>query len=512
MDVVSSLDDIAAGTGQSVASIATLIAKIKESGPEHRDMQSLARKGIPIWQSLANVMGTTAEAAKAASKEGKVSAEQEMQAVLGLKAAYEGLSKAKSAQTLEGARATYEAQRGLAAQGAAAGYSAGQIEDLNRLSAELEKLANDPNWQEIQYAIGDFKSTIESINRDWAEGFDRLKTTILGGLIRFVTQDAAKVEREREARYNALGEAQWQETLLNALKYGIDKNAPQAEQDKISLALGQLQSSDQLKQLRQNIEETYKLLNPQDYQYLAEDRQELLRYLDAQIREAESQEQIQKRTTEIQAQIEKQTAQLLAQREAISKYGTTDQRIAALNISGETQGLTAENIGEQIQNLKNAIMSGSVEDMAQSEKTLREMQSIQQELTRATEEAARAEAELTKKREDAAKAAQKAEQELEKKRIEGKANVGREIAATQEELDTVNGKLERIQRARAIIADEEAHGIYREKWGDLNVADVESNEAEMLKAQYDLGKKLEDLKKKYDNWDKNWGPARSKFE
>lgn len=61
-----------------------------------------------------------------------------------------------------------------------------------------------------------------------------------------------------------------------------------------------------------------------------------------------------------------------------------------------------------------------------------------------TNEAAKAEEELAKRREDAAKAAEKAEQDLERQKIEGKAKVGREITAAQEELDSVNAKLDRM--------------------------------------------------------------------
>lgn len=44
----------------------------------------------------------------------------------------------------------------------------------------------------------------------------------------------------------------------------------------------------------------------------------------------------------------------------------------------------------------------------------------------------------------------------------------------------MTAKLERMQQAKQVIQDEEAHGIFRKKWGNLNVSDVSTKEAELL--------------------------------
>lgn len=112
-ELVKSFDDIAAGTGMTVSGLAEMTAKIMENGVEQRDLNKLARQGIPIYDALGSAMGITADEAKAAAAEGKVGIEEWNKAVKELGKNYEGLSAAMSSQTLEGARSTYSAMRSM---------------------------------------------------------------------------------------------------------------------------------------------------------------------------------------------------------------------------------------------------------------------------------------------------------------------------------------------------------------------------------------------------------------
>lgn len=57
----------------------------------------------------------------------------------------------------------------------------------------------------------------------------------------------------------------------------------------------------------------------------------------------------------------------------------------------------------------------------------------------------------------------------------------RDIANTQSELQSVNDKIQEQRMLDQEIADEEAHGIYRQKWGDLDISTVKSESAGLLK-------------------------------
>lgn len=80
----------------------------------------------------------------------------------------------------------------------------------------------------------------------------------------------------------------------------------------------------------------------------------------------------------------------------------------------------------------------------------------------------------------AAEESAKFEQDLEKQRLEGKAGIGRDITKEQENLNSITAQLQQLQNARSIVRGDEAHGIFREKWGNLNVSEMGSKEAELI--------------------------------
>lgn len=65
---------------------------------------------------------------------------------------------------------------------------------------------------------------------------------------------------------------------------------------------------------------------------------------------------------------------------------------------------------------------------------------------------------------------------------------------------------------RQIVADEEQHGIYRKQWGGLNVSDLQSKEADLLKKQQEGNAKLDKLRDAYDDAKREWNGARTKLD
>lgn len=153
-EMVKGLDDIAAGTGTSIAQWATLTAKINENGVETKDLNRLARQGIPIWDAFANAMGTTADDVKQMAKEGKLGVDAWNKAVQELSKNYAGLSAAMSSQTIEGAQGTYQAMRSMQMQSAAEGRNQVMIDGLNQLSNQIQKQLDDPIRQEELRQMG----------------------------------------------------------------------------------------------------------------------------------------------------------------------------------------------------------------------------------------------------------------------------------------------------------------------------------------------------------------------
>lgn len=109
----------------------------------------------------------------------------------------------------------------------------------------------------------------------------------------------------------------------------------------------------------------------------------------------------------------------------------------------------------------------------------------------------------TKQLDAEAKAKQQAAAEANKAAIDYKAGIARDIASTQAQLDSVNQKIQQQQMAAQEIADEEAHGIFRDKWGGLDVSQVKSVDSELLKQQSDLASKMAELNQKQANADQH---------
>lgn len=111
------VDDIGVGTHMGANTIGEIVAQLAQGGKvDMRDINKLNTKAIPIFEQLGKVLGTTADEATKMAKEGKVSAEQMMEAIKLLGRVYKDMSGDVSSKTLEGTQSTREAMESLAKQ------------------------------------------------------------------------------------------------------------------------------------------------------------------------------------------------------------------------------------------------------------------------------------------------------------------------------------------------------------------------------------------------------------
>lgn len=169
------IDDMAAATGMSAEQMASLIAQTAELGyVDSRLFTSLARQGIPIYEKLADVLGSTTEEAKKMAKQGKISALQFQEAFKSVAQTVKGTSEALSSMTLSGAEASFKASGELEHAIYAEGYSKERIEWFNEKTAEqLENAANEQiaiHAEALGRIVGKWDNTIDELGEIW-DGF-----------------------------------------------------------------------------------------------------------------------------------------------------------------------------------------------------------------------------------------------------------------------------------------------------------------------------------------------------
>lgn len=169
------IDDMAAATGMSAEQMASLIAQTAEMEyVDSRLFTSLSRQGIPIYEKLADVIGTTTDEAKEMAKQGKISAQQFQEAFKNVAQTVKGTSEALSSMTLSGAEASFKASGELEHAVYAEGYSKERIEWYNEKTAEqLENAANEQiavHAEAMGRIVGKWDNTIDEMGEIW-DGF-----------------------------------------------------------------------------------------------------------------------------------------------------------------------------------------------------------------------------------------------------------------------------------------------------------------------------------------------------
>lgn len=162
---LSIMDDVAAGTSLTADQFASMTARVQASGKVETEVLNMLRdRGVPVYQMLAEEMGVTSEQALKLTQNGQVGMKEWMAVVEKMHESFKGLSAELSTNTLEGARATYEAARSLAYKGAADAADAQEIARLNAKSAQFKIDAFD---QELQTELAAAAAIVGKVRGVW---------------------------------------------------------------------------------------------------------------------------------------------------------------------------------------------------------------------------------------------------------------------------------------------------------------------------------------------------------
>ena len=149
--------DIAAGSGVAADSLAKVYSRVLTLGKvDSRSIDSLAKQGIPIYQELAAVMGTSAAQVQQLGKAGQVSADQ--------------YTAALRRMTDEGGR--YFQQSSLLSNTAKGSWDT-MVENLNRVSAAIGQPINEavtPVLQQIAASLEAAMPEVEAFVRSFVAG------------------------------------------------------------------------------------------------------------------------------------------------------------------------------------------------------------------------------------------------------------------------------------------------------------------------------------------------------
>ena len=180
-------DDVAAATSLTADQLAQMTARVQASGKIETEVLNMLRdRGIPVYKLLGEAMGVTGEEAQELAKKGKAGLSEWLDLVQSMHESYKGLSAELSTNTLEGAKATYEAARSLAFKGAADAASAQEMARLNAKSAQLKIDAFDLELQTELRAAGEIVGKVQGMYNDVKELLDdkwALASRALAGLM-----------------------------------------------------------------------------------------------------------------------------------------------------------------------------------------------------------------------------------------------------------------------------------------------------------------------------------------
>ena len=180
-------DDVAAATSLTADQLAQMTARVQASGKIETEVLNMLRdRGIPVYKLLGEAMGVTGEEAQELAKKGKAGLSEWLDLVQSMHESYKGLSAELSTNTLEGAKATYEAARSLAFKGAADAASAQEMARLNAKSAQFKIDAFDLELQTELRAAGEIVGKVQGMYNDVKELLDdkwALASRALAGLM-----------------------------------------------------------------------------------------------------------------------------------------------------------------------------------------------------------------------------------------------------------------------------------------------------------------------------------------
>lgn len=163
-------DDMAAATSLTTDQLAQMTARVGAAGKIETEVLNMLRdRGIPVYKMLGEVMGVSGDEALELTRKGKAGLGEWLDMVQKMHESYKGLSAELSSNTLEGAKATYEAAKSLAFKGAADAASAQEMARLNTKSAQLKIDAFDMELQAQLRAAGAVVGKVQGVVADIEE-------------------------------------------------------------------------------------------------------------------------------------------------------------------------------------------------------------------------------------------------------------------------------------------------------------------------------------------------------
>lgn len=180
-------DDMAAATSLTADQLAQMTARVGAAGKIETEVLNMLRdRGIPVYKLLGEVMGVSGEEALELARNGKAGLGEWLDMVQKMHESFKGLSAELSTNTLEGAKATYEAAKSLAFKGAADAASAQEMARLNAKSAQFKIDAFDMELQTELRAAGEVVGKVQGVVNEIAELWEdkwALATRALAGLM-----------------------------------------------------------------------------------------------------------------------------------------------------------------------------------------------------------------------------------------------------------------------------------------------------------------------------------------
>lgn len=169
-------DDMAAATSLTADQLAQMTARVGAAGKIETEVLNMLRdRGIPVYKLLGEAMGVTGEEALELARNGKAGLSEWLDIVQRMHESFKGLSAELSTNTLEGAKATYEAAKSLAFKGAADAASAQEIARLNTKSAQLKIDAFDMELQNQLRAAGELVGKVQGVFSEIGEMWEDKK-------------------------------------------------------------------------------------------------------------------------------------------------------------------------------------------------------------------------------------------------------------------------------------------------------------------------------------------------
>ena len=193
-------DDMAAATSLTADQLAQMTARVGAAGKIETEVLNMLRdRGIPVYKLLGEVMGVSGEEALELARNGKAGLGEWLDMVQKMHESFKGLSAELSTNTLEGAKATYEAAKSLAFKGAADAASAQETARLNAKSAQFKIDAFDMELQTELRAAGEIVGKVQGIVNEIGELWEdkwSLASRALAGLMGAFSDTGEAIGRE----------------------------------------------------------------------------------------------------------------------------------------------------------------------------------------------------------------------------------------------------------------------------------------------------------------------------